>query len=400
MTFPDFVWSCGEEGSDPVVHYQGRDLRVDQFTASGHDQPGQAVADMKAVASLGVGHVRYGAPWRMTERSPGWYDWRRWDRAMAACEEAELVPVVDLCHFGLPDHLGRGGFRDRRWVFHFERYVEAFLHRYRHVRFFTPVNEPGITALFSTRFGWWNDRSTDGEGCAQALANAAEANLAAMARVRADRDGWWIASEGFSAWHDGENPVEHDERIEDDRDWDRAIWDLQLGHPPGRAVERHLRTVPEAQLVRINALVSKDRVIAGHDLYPVSIRGLGVGADQLTIEQRLEAYHAEARRFHSRYDLPFWVAETSNLGLPVKEQTIWLTALTSKLGTMRAEGLPVRGLCWYSRGDQYDWDTALREPVGRVTEVGLWDAQRHPRPVVETFRRLVAAGPARPDPLT
>ena len=60
---------------------------------------------------------------------------------------------------------------------------------------------------------------------------------------------------------------------------------------------------------------------------------------------------------------------------------------------MRSRGLPVRGLCWYSRGDQYDWDSALTAPVGRVTEVGLFAADRSARPVAALFRKLAAGGP-------
>ena len=53
----------------------------------------------------------------------------------------------------------------------------------------------------------------------------------------------------------------------------------------------------------------------------------------------------------------------------------------------------MRGLCWYSRGDQYDWDSALTAPVGRVTEVGLFAADRSARPVAALFRKLAAGGP-------
>jgi hypothetical protein len=60
---------------------------------------------------------------------------------------------------------------------------------------------------------------------------------------------------------------------------------------------------------------------------------------------------------------------------------------------MRRSGLPVRGVCWYSRGDQYDWDSALTAPVGRVTEVGLFAADRSPRPVAARLRELAAGGP-------
>ena len=60
------------------------------------------------------------------------------------------------------------------------------------------------------------------------------------------------------------------------------------------------------------------------------------------------------------------------------------------------DGLPVRGLCWYSRGDQFDWETALVTPTGAVTEVGLFNVDRVCRPAVAAFTRLVAAGTPEP----
>ena len=91
--------------------------------------------------------------------------------------------------------------------------------------------------------------------------------------------------------------------------------------------------------------------------------------------------------------MPFWVSETSNLGLAVDQGSEWLAALTASLDTLAASGLPVRGICWYSRGDQYDWDTALMSPIGTVTEVGLFDAQRHPRPVAQHYATLARRHP-------
>ena len=147
--FPDFVWSIGEEGSDPIVMRQGERYRQDQFAASGHYDHMEAV--LAAIADLGVQVVRYGTPWRLAEPSPGEYDWTLWDRAFAACDAAGLEPVVEFLHFGLPDHFD--GFLDGAWVDGFITYVDAFLARYREPRWFTPVNEPGITARLSARFG-------------------------------------------------------------------------------------------------------------------------------------------------------------------------------------------------------------------------------------------------------
>ncbi len=191
--FPDFVWSIGEEGSDPIVMRQGERYRQDQFAESGHDE--HMEDDLVAIADLGVQVVRYGTPWRLAEPEPGVYDWSLWDRAFAACAAAGLEPIVEFLHFGLPDH--HPGFVDRAWIDSFVRYVTAFLDRYPAPRWFTPINEPGITARLSARFGIWNDMAATSEAHAQALANIVQANLEAMALIRTDRNGWWVGSEGF-----------------------------------------------------------------------------------------------------------------------------------------------------------------------------------------------------------
>ena len=155
--FPDLLVAVGEEGSDPIVTHAGADVRVDEYARSGHLD--RMEADLGDVAGLGVRVVRHGMPWRLTEPGPGTYDWTLWDRMLGACDAAGLEPIVDLLHFGLPDHLH--GFVDRGFVDAFARYVDAFLARFPHVSWFTPVNEPGVHALMSARFGLSNDRVAD-----------------------------------------------------------------------------------------------------------------------------------------------------------------------------------------------------------------------------------------------
>ena len=125
--FDEFVWSVGEEGSDPIVTSDGADYRHDQFAQSGHYE--HLEADLASIGSLGVEVVRYGTPWRLTEPEPGLYDWSHWDRAFAACDAAGLEPVVEFLHFGLPDYYP--GFVDTGWVEGFCRYLDAFIARYR-----------------------------------------------------------------------------------------------------------------------------------------------------------------------------------------------------------------------------------------------------------------------------
>ena len=104
-------------------------------------------------------------------------------------------------------------------------------------------------------------------------------------------------------------------------------------------------------------------MVAGHDFYPISIAD-PPGEPGPSRAVRLDAYRRWATRWWERYRVDFWVAETSNLGLAVAEQTAWLDEFLAGLDAMRADGLPVRGLCWYSRGDQFDWQTGLVEMLG------------------------------------
>jgi hypothetical protein len=148
--------------------------------------------------------------------------------------------------------------------------------------------------------------------------------------------------------------------------------------------------VDTALLERIRSLAVTDRVVAGLDFYPTSVFPVGGAAPEWSIHERVAFAVAEFRRWHERYDVPFWVAETSNLSLGVDDQIPWLLSLTDELRGLRDDGLPVRGLCWYSRGDQFDWQTELVNPTGAVTEVGLFDVHRRARPVAATFARLAS----------
>ncbi len=143
-------------------------------------------------------------------------------------------------------------------------------------------------------------------------------------------------------------------------------------------------------LERIRSLAVTDRIVAGLDLYPTSVFPIGGVAPDWSVHERVALAMAEFRRWYDRYEVPFWVAETSNLSLGINDQIPWLLSLTDGLRGLHDDGLPLRGLCWYSRGDQFDWQTELVNPKGAVTEVGLFDVHRQARPVAAMFAQLAA----------
>lgn len=256
------------------------------------------------------------------------------------------------------------------------------------------MNEPGVTALMTARFGLWNDRLASAADHARVLAHVVLANLEALARIHADRDALWVGAEGITVPVDvsGDGSAAGEVARRRAQAW--LVWDLHLGRAPLPEAEALLAPVDDALLGRIDTLARRDRLIAGHDLYPTAVVAVGGPRPAWDTADLARLGVAELACWHDRYGLPFWVAETSNLSLPVDQQIPWLDHLTAGLAGLRAEGRPVRGLCWYSRGDQYDWQTGLADPTGAVTEVGLFDARRQPRPVAERFADLVRLGVA------
>ena len=81
--------------------------------------------------------------------------WRR-------CASCGIVPIVDLCHFGVPDWLGN--FQNPDLPAHFADYAGAFAERYPWVRLYTPVNEIYVAATVLGQYGWWNERLSSDRG--------------------------------------------------------------------------------------------------------------------------------------------------------------------------------------------------------------------------------------------
>src|SRR5213592_3128743 len=59
----------------------------------------------------------------------------------------DIIPITDLCHFGVPDWLGN--FQNPDFPELFAGYAAAFARRYPWVQLYTPVNEMFICAIFS-----------------------------------------------------------------------------------------------------------------------------------------------------------------------------------------------------------------------------------------------------------
>jgi hypothetical protein len=79
------------------------------------------------------------------------------------------------------------------------------------------------------------------------------------------------------------------------------------------------------------------------------------------------------------------LAETNNVD---ERAADWLAELWGDIIRLRARGIPMNGLCWYSLTDQIDWDTCMREANGTVNSFGLVDLTRARRSVAASYASL------------
>jgi hypothetical protein len=101
----------------------------------------------------------------------------------------------------------------------------------------------------------------------------------------------------------------------------------------------------------------------------------------------LFGWYAVAGQYYQRYRRPMMHTETNRMD--ARDGPRWLWRQWHNVQFIRQAGMPVVGFTWYSLTDQVDWDIALREPLGNVNPVGLFDLNRDPRTVGLAYQHLV-----------
>jgi beta-glucosidase len=201
MATPSFLFATGIENSIPTIH-QGR-TRIDQMAKCGHYERWRE--DFELLRELDIHFLRYGPPLHRTLLGPGRHDWSFADETFGELLERDIVPIVDLCHFGVPDWIGN--FQNPDFPRLFADYARAFAERFPWVQLYTPVNEMFICALFSASYGWWNEQMQSERAFVTALKHIVKANVLAMSCILEVRpDAIFVQSESSEYFH-AENPA-------------------------------------------------------------------------------------------------------------------------------------------------------------------------------------------------
>lgn len=379
------MFSTGIENSYPTI--DGGRTRVDEMESCGHYARWQE--DFALVVETGIGYLRYGPPIHKTWLAPGKYDWEFTDLTFAEIRRLGIVPIVDLCHFGLPDWLGN--FQNGDFPLLFEQYATDFAQRFPWVQLYTPVNEMFITAMFSAQYGWWNEQLSSDAGFVAALKHIVKANLLAMRAILEVRaDAIFIQSESSEYFH-AENPaaIRPAELLNSKR---FLSLDLNYGRRVDSEMYEYLMdnglTREEYHFFLDNRL--KQHCIMGNDYYKTNEHR--VAADgQTCASGEVFGYDEITRQYYARYRLPVMHTETNlNEGPLGTEAAEWLWKQWANVLRVRNDGVPIVGFTWYSLTDQVDWDSALRFRNGNVNPLGLYDLDRKIRKVGEEYKKLIS----------
>jgi beta-glucosidase len=120
----NFMFCAGIENSIRTIN-NGR-TRIDQMDVCGHYKRWRD--DFDLVEDLGMRYLRFGPPIHRTLLGPGTCDWEFVDLTLGDLKARDITPIVDLCHFGVPDWLGN--FQNPDFPEQFAQYAAAFATRY------------------------------------------------------------------------------------------------------------------------------------------------------------------------------------------------------------------------------------------------------------------------------
>jgi beta-glucosidase/6-phospho-beta-glucosidase/beta-galactosidase len=364
----DFEWMTGFECTTfPQIG-------MDELALTQHDRFWGG--DIIRAREAGCRVIRYGIRWHVVNPRPRQWDWSSLDGPMELMRHLQMEPVVDLFHFGVPEWLDDGVLSSMFPDFHAELCRE-FARRYPWVRWYTPTNEPYITAQFSGEHGHWYPFKHGAENFVLATRNVARGLCDGWAEIRRERPDARLLVSDTCEYHHAldEGARVHADRLNERRFLMHDLYGGRVGtdHPlRGYLVENGLS---EQELFWFQEHPAPLDVI-GLDHYPHSEHQYRIGArgeiidETRPIDQQLGPAEL-ARQYFVRFGRPLVFAET---GAPGDDETriAWLERMVGEIRAVRADGVPVIGMTWWGLIDQVDWASNLRRFEYHIDPTGLY----------------------------
>lgn len=400
----DFCWATGIE--DTFIPQTRPGLRrMDEYELTQHYDLWQS--DFDRVAETGVQYVRWGLPWYRVQPAPDCWDWTWTDRALDYLINVKgITPILDLMHYGTPLWL-ENSFLNSSYPQRVAEFAAAVAGRYGSlVRYYTPLNEPQVTAEFCGRRGEWPPYLHGEDGHVRVLLAVARGIVLTCQALRSVQpEAVLVQVEAlWRQWSADPAPeVQAQVALANQHpylSWDLTTGRVDEGHPLWPYLATHGVTAADLDCFRHQA-VNYD--IFGANFYPWSYAQMARGGDGKlhpvpgrTPGAALGEAVCDA---YQRYGVPVMVTETSaNAGL--EERARWMDETIAAIRGLREQGLPVVGYTWFPLFAMIDWRyrTGRRSLADYIITLGLYDAQfdaqgtlqRIPTPLLDRYRDHMA----------
>jgi beta-glucosidase/6-phospho-beta-glucosidase/beta-galactosidase len=379
----EFMFATGIENSYPTIKLKdGTIKRVDEMEKTGHYEKWKE--DFELVKEMGISYLRYGPPYFSTHIGPGKYNWDFADETFNRLKKLKIIPIADLCHFGVPDWLEN--FQNPDFPEYFAEYAKAFAKRYPHIIHYTPVNEIFTCAKYSAKNGWWNERLKSDKAFVTAMKNMCKADVLSMQSIlKVKADAIFIQSESTEYYH----PIEPNcfKKVDLLNEIRFLALDLIYGHPISLTMYNYLMKngMKRTELNWFKNQNIKATCIMGNNYYDTNEHFLHADG-KMTKSGEILGYYVITHQYFLRYKLPVMHTETN-----IKEphSVNWLMRQWANVYRLKQDGIPIIGFTWFSLIDQVDWDTQLQKDDGIVNPFGLYDLDRKIRPVGKSYKKLI-----------
>jgi beta-glucosidase/6-phospho-beta-glucosidase/beta-galactosidase len=380
------MFATGIDAAMPKLN--GR--RLDQLEKSGHYDRWRE--DLDLVRDLGTRYLRYGLPFHRVHLGADSFDWEHTDAVFGYLREHDVIPIAELCRFGVPDWIG--DFQNPDFPLLFAGYARAFAERYPWVQLYTPISTIFLTAWASAKIGIYNEALSDDRSFVTALKNLCAASIMAMLEILHVRpDAIFIQSERAAYYHaDSPEAIGHAETLNAMR---FLALDLIYGH---RVDSGMYELLIDNGMTRDEYCFFMETRLARHcvlgtDYYPSNERRVTADGERRPAGETL-GYDDIVEQYHRRYRLPVMHTETSTpQGLTRVEAVHWLWKEWANALRARNNGVPLVGFTWFPLIDQVDWTEIGRQPLteaqGQIYPVGLYDLDRKRRPVGDAYHQLI-----------
>lgn len=403
-----FWWATGIEDTFITAPHPVTGRQLDEYELTGHYARWQD--DLALMASLGVSAARYGVPWHRIQPARNRWEWQHADEPLERLLELGICPQVDLVHYGLPSWMERA-YLDPDYPSLVAEYAARLAERFRgRIHWYTPLNEPRITAWYCGRLGWWPPHERSWRGFLRvmmAVAGGVQATVAALRSVDPEIVAYHV--DATDIYEAAEPSLEPEARHR------RAIVFLALDLISGRVDEAHplhawlrstLQDEPGLEALRRHPAPPE---VIGLNLYPMFTRKRVLrsrdGRMRIAMPYTEEGLvEAVVRAYRDHFGVPMMISEIATSG-SLARRLRWLDCSVKAVRSLRGDGVPLAGYTWWPMFAlvTWAWRQGRRPIASHLAQMGLWDLDtelnRIPTALVGAYRSLASSGAASAGPL-